>query len=196
MNDQYLILAGLWIMYFVLHSVFAATSIKNYFYTHLRFTIRSYRIVYTSLASFGLIAILLYASVMKDEYVFTAGKGIKYSGLFLSFWGIIILKASFKQYNLKEFLGLAEGTTGGMLHMRGILRKIRHPLYSATILLVVGFTLFIPKTSSFVTLACVLLYLVIGIYLEEKKLIDEFGETYLRYKNEVPMLVPRFWKKK
>lgn len=38
-----------------------------------------------------------------------------------------------------------------------------------------------------------MLYLAVGIYPEEKKLIHEFGDQYIRYKNDMSMLVPRFW---
>ncbi|MCH7514841.1 MAG: hypothetical protein IH947_13015 [Bacteroidetes bacterium] len=66
MNEQYLILAGLWIIYFALHSVFAATSLKKYFYDHLSNTLRSYLIVYSFIATIGLIAVVLYVFVNTD----------------------------------------------------------------------------------------------------------------------------------
>ena len=34
------------------------------------------------------------------------------------------------------------------------------------------------------------LYVVIGKWLEERKLVLEFGEAYLRYQRQVPMLIP------
>ena len=33
-------------------------------------------------------------------------------------------------------------------------------------------------------------YIIIGTKLEEKKLVLEFGETYIKYQTEVPMLIP------
>ncbi|MEI6143491.1 MAG: hypothetical protein WCP85_29715 [Mariniphaga sp.] len=33
-------------------------------------------------------------------------------------------------------------------------------------------------------------YIIIGTFLEEKKLVLEFGETYIQYQKEVPMIVP------
>ncbi|MEI7463478.1 MAG: protein-S-isoprenylcysteine methyltransferase, partial [Candidatus Taylorbacteria bacterium] len=33
-------------------------------------------------------------------------------------------------------------------------------------------------------------YIIIGTVLEEKKLVLEFGETYIKYQKEVPMLIP------
>ena len=34
------------------------------------------------------------------------------------------------------------------------------------------------------------IYVIIGTFLEERKLILEFGDTYLKYQKEVPMLIP------
>ena len=34
------------------------------------------------------------------------------------------------------------------------------------------------------------IYIIIGTVLEERKLVLEFGDTYIRYQREVPMLIP------
>ena len=36
-----------------------------------------------------------------------------------------------------------------------------------------------------------LVYLIVGAMLEEKKLLAEFGDVYVRYREKVPMFVPR-----
>jgi protein-S-isoprenylcysteine O-methyltransferase Ste14 len=36
-------------------------------------------------------------------------------------------------------------------------------------------------------------YLIAGTYLEEKKLIREFGEKYIAYQKRVSMLMPYKW---
>lgn len=33
-------------------------------------------------------------------------------------------------------------------------------------------------------------YIIIGTKLEERKLVLEFGDTYIKYQQEVPMLIP------
>ena len=33
-------------------------------------------------------------------------------------------------------------------------------------------------------------YVIIGTKLEEKKLVLEFGDAYIKYQREVPMLIP------
>jgi protein-S-isoprenylcysteine O-methyltransferase Ste14 len=34
------------------------------------------------------------------------------------------------------------------------------------------------------------IYIILGTFLEEKKLVLEFGDTYVKYQQEVPMLIP------
>ena len=43
--------------------------------------------------------------------------------------------------------------------------------------------------------AVLTIYVIIGTRLEEKKLVLEFGDAYIKYQQEVPMLIP-FTKKK
>jgi protein-S-isoprenylcysteine O-methyltransferase Ste14 len=38
--------------------------------------------------------------------------------------------------------------------------------------------------------AVLTIYIVIGTKLEEKKLVLEYGDRYIKYKQEVPMLIP------
>jgi protein-S-isoprenylcysteine O-methyltransferase Ste14 len=41
-----------------------------------------------------------------------------------------------------------------------------------------------------VTNVVLTIYVIIGTKLEERKLVLEFGDTYIQYQKEVPMLIP------
>lgn len=69
----------------------------------------------------------------------------------------------------------------------GIQGVIRHPWYTAAILIVRARPL---DLAAIVTNAVLTTSLVIGTFLEERKLVVEFGEGYREYQRGVPMFVP------
>ncbi|MBN2174016.1 MAG: isoprenylcysteine carboxylmethyltransferase family protein [Bacteroidales bacterium] len=79
---------------------------------------------------------------------------------------------------------------------KGVFSMVRHPVYVGSILLYLGLILYtLSLASAAFWLVIVVFYYFISRY-EEKILTDYFGEEYLRYKNEVPMLIPRLTGKK
>jgi len=75
---------------------------------------------------------------------------------------------------------------------KGLLSIVRHPMYF-------GFIMFVwcQTTSRLAIIINLILtiYVIIGTILEEKKLELKYGETYIKYQKEVPMLIPRIWSK-
>jgi protein-S-isoprenylcysteine O-methyltransferase Ste14 len=73
--------------------------------------------------------------------------------------------------------------------VRGPYRWVRHPLYLFTIMLFWS----CPVITADRLLLNVLwtLWIVIGTMLEERELIDDFGDDYRDYQAKVPMLLPR-----
>ena len=64
---------------------------------------------------------------------------------------------------------------------------MRHPMYLALIVYLWSQTLSITEV---VINSVLTIYIIIGTKLEERKLILEFGDAYIKYKQEVPMLIP------
>ncbi len=186
---SYSLLIGGWLVYFLLHSVLAATSVKQAMNGLLGSGFRFYRLFYSLFATLGLIVLLMVNSNIPTTYFFESSGVVRYISLMLTTFGVMLIQVSFRQYKLKGFLGLApEEAT---LRKSGILTWIRHPIYSGLILVTIGFFLFVPSLPTAISCGCILFYLPIGIYLEEKKMIAEFGQAYIDYRKEVPALVPR-----
>jgi len=125
------------------------------------------------------ILLMLYTAATYSVLIFAPGPISTYIGLMLTTVGIFILKRSFRNYNFKKFIGLKEEESS-MLKTTGIQAKIRHPLYSGTLLIFIGYFIFNPQLTNLIMLLSLFIYLPVGIRLEEKKLIDTFGEDYLR----------------
>lgn len=152
---------------------------------------KAYRLTYVSISTLALLGILIFSATISERYLFETTSWTKYISLILAASGTIVIRAAFKYYRAKEFLGIREENPSGEFETRGILSYIRHPLYTGTILIVLGYFIYTPRLSSLITTCIVLLYLIPGIYLEERKLVQEFGEEYLDYKKKVPALFPR-----
>ena len=71
----------------------------------------------------------------------------------------------------------------------GVLNLVRHPYYFSGLLVVVLYADFTTTNVAFRTVF--VLYLLLGAWLEERKLLTVFGDAYRQYRREVPALWPR-----
>ncbi|MCU0368865.1 MAG: isoprenylcysteine carboxylmethyltransferase family protein [Cyclobacteriaceae bacterium] len=188
----YVLLILFWFLYFLFHSLLAANSVKQYFENKLRASFKYYRFAYSTFATIGLLGIMLYSGLIPKDYLFTSRGVVRYISLVCAAFSVIIFKQAFRGYKFSFFIGLKHGEEEFVTS--GILKHVRHPLYSATILIVLGYFLFEPTLATLASALCIFLYLPLGIYLEEKKLIQQYGDRYIQYKKEVPSIIPKIKK--
>jgi protein-S-isoprenylcysteine O-methyltransferase Ste14 len=79
---------------------------------------------------------------------------------------------------------------------KGVFSFVRHPIYLGAILLYLGFILITLSLASlaFWVLLVIPFYIFISKY-EEKILTSYFGQGYLNYKDKVPMLLPKLFRR-
>ena len=101
--------------------------------------------------------------------------------------GAVIFILGAMEMDLLAFTGLKEEKSSGFSN-KGIHSIVRHPMYLGLIIFIWSFPKL--KVVDFIGNACITAYLIAGAFLEERKLIKEFGEEYAAYRKEVPMLIP------
>jgi protein-S-isoprenylcysteine O-methyltransferase Ste14 len=155
-----------------------------------------YRLFYVIISIILLIPVVNYTSENKSEVIIHYPLFldlIRY--LLISGSLILFFKAFLFDYDLFTFFGIRQiknihqsTPEKGKIQKKGLLKFVRHPMYSALLIL-----LWSSNTMRWTDIAVntvLTIYIVIGSWLEEKKLIREFGNEYIQYQREVPMLIP------
>jgi protein-S-isoprenylcysteine O-methyltransferase Ste14 len=187
---NYILLTTGWIVYFALHSLLAADGMKGSAKRVMGALFRFYRLGYAIFSTGGLVALLFFGAAIPTPYFFERTELLRYLSLVFTTFGVMTIRLAFKQFDFKSFVGFSTETA--TLKRDGILMHVRHPIISGILLITIGYFVFIPTLPTLVSCVCILVYLPIGIRLEEQKLIRTFGEEYLQYKREVPAVIPRF----
>jgi len=184
---ELLILA--WGIYFFLHSFMANEAVKQKLGKITGLSNRGYRIVY-NLFNFIVLALLILYLVQTASTVFYQTNNFFIAaGALVSLTGSIIMFFSVKNYDLNAFFGFSDETMMP-LQIRGLNKYVRHPLYSGTILLAIGFCIALPYTKNWLLLGLMVVYILIGMQFEEKKLVESYGEEYKNYQKNVKRLIP------
>ena len=192
MNSQHWLLLFLWVLYVVLHSFFADATVKERIQKLIGS--RYYRLSYSLFAALSLALLLCYQFSLQSIWLY-ASLFIRY-GLSVIFIvpGLIIMIICIRKY-FYELSGIQalENKPVEMptLQQTGLHKYVRHPLYFGTLLFVWGLFLLLPTLSNFIAVVVLTIYVLIGIHLEEQKLVLEYGEQYEQYSKKVPKLIPK-----
>jgi len=173
-----------WVAYCSLHSVLAASSVKQ----HSGLPVSTYRVYYNLFALAGL-GILIYWQFKIRSLLLLEPSLLKYlvaaafliPGLGIMTWSII-------KY-FKQLSGL-DRSIPAKLETQGLHSLVRHPLYLGTFLALAGAFLLLPYLSNLGTVVIIIIYTVYAIRFEERKLLKIFGDDYVRYSQHVPMIIP------
>lgn len=193
---QHAFLCFWWLVFCTLHSVFAGEEWKYKMKALLKSGYKFYRIIYSFFAlitlaiaviyNFSIPSFLLWKIPFIEKAISTAGI---ITGLLLM---LLFTKRFF--FDLSGADVFQKKQTARTLIRTDFYKHVRHPLYSATLLFIWSIFLSKPLLSNLITCICITAYTLIGIYIEEKKLIKEFGNNYITYRSATPMLIPELFK--
>ena len=176
----------------ILHSLLASLGFKSLLRRSLGDGfMKFYRLLYNLLAVVSILPVLylmvslpdktLYQVPVPWNYLMLAGQGLS----------VLFLLVAVLQTDVLSFAGLRqlmeEEKTGNLI-TNGLYRSVRHPLYTFSLSIV----WLSPSMSinSFFVYVGLTIYVLIGIFFEERKLLREFGQAYTQYKSMTPMLIP------
>lgn len=117
--------------------------------------------------------------------------GLPFTHLVLAF-GFLVPGAYLGVKGVTEMgLKVAETHRAERVISSGVYSRVRHPQYLGAILSHIGVSFLLSAYYSLLVTVLVIVINWILCWKEEKELVREFGEEYLKYRETVPMLFPR-----
>lgn len=195
---EIMVYATLWALFGLLHSGMASEPFKQ----RWRRVLGRYgcleRLLFNIISILALLPVMVYGHHhLPHTAVFQPDHPVVLAGLLaLQGVGMVFLFWSLSTYDLPRFAGFRQigeslshhPLSREPLHISRLHRHVRHPIYTSMLVVVWA------RPWDILTLAtnlCATLYLVVGVILEERRLVALYGEDYRRFQGAVPMLLPR-----
>lgn len=162
-----------------------------------------YRLGYNGLAVLTLIPLLLYKHSLAGETLFAWSGALALPRFALLGAALWLFWAGAREYDLRVVGGLAQlrsscsyagSPYASELRTAGILGRVRHPWYGGALLVLWTHSGHF-DAANLVTSLTLSLYVFVGAWLEERKLVHVHGETYRAYQRTTPMFFPWPWRK-
>jgi len=150
-----------------------------------------YRLLYNISAGISFLPVLYLMGTLPNQPLYkVAGTWgfVMMGGQLLS---LLLLVVTLLQTDTLSFIGLRQlfgSEKQGVLVTGGFYRFMRHPLYTFG-LLFIWLTPAVTLNSLTVYIGATI-YIIIGAYFEERKLLRDFGDAYAEYRRNTPMLIP------
>jgi protein-S-isoprenylcysteine O-methyltransferase Ste14 len=198
---KYLFLSILLIFWCVLHSAMISIAVTEYVKKRLGSNYRFYRVFFNLISILTLLPVAVFAHSVQTPAIFDWSGYMRIGQVLLLGLAVWFFSLGGCHYDIRQVIGITqirEGTADmaitdtGQLDTSGVLGMTRHPWYLATLLLIWARQM---DVSAIIVNVILTAYLIVGTYLEEKKLVREFGEKYRNYQKKVSMLIPFKWMK-
>ncbi|HEX9090723.1 MAG TPA: isoprenylcysteine carboxylmethyltransferase family protein [Anaerolineales bacterium] len=151
------------------------------------------RLFYNFIAVITLLLILVLPVLLIDKELYRIPYPWVIATLTFQAVAVLVVIIELRQTGIASFIGLCQlflldVTTPPRLVTGGLYRYVRHPQYFAGLV----FICLLPiMTCNLLALYLnMAVYILIGAYFEERKLMGEYGEAYSEYRRHTPMLIP------
>ena len=182
------------IMYGIVHSGLASQTMKTLVQRYFgALGDRAYRLAYNLIAVLTLIPVLALFETLPDGILYQIPFPWVFLTTFIQALASLMLVVGVLQTGVWSFLGIQqvfqpERNDPSVLVVGGLYSWVRHPLYTSALVLI---WLSPRMTVNLLALNTgMTIYILIGIFLEERKLLHEFGAAYLHYRERTSMLIP------
>lgn len=147
---------------------------------------KSFYAILAAMAGTILAALLLQeigSDTLAGQFMRWTGLALFAMGVFLRFWGILHLKSQFTRHvTVRE---------GDEIVSSGPYRKLRHPLYTALLLIGIGMGLFCTSLIAVILGGAAMIWtLMKRINYEEELLVEKFGPEYVEWMSRRARLIP------
>jgi methanethiol S-methyltransferase len=194
---NYLLVVILWSAYCALHSFLISIRFNAFMTRLLKKYYAFYRLFYVVISFVLLVPLIRFTDKFESPVIMTYDPPLSFAryvvmsgALLLFFWAFFFDYDSLSFFGIRQILNLAKPKTTAApveLKRNGLLGIVRHPMYLALILYLWCQNV---RMMDLVVNSLLTLYVLVGTWLEERKLVLEFGEAYIRYQKQVPMLIP------
>ncbi|OQX17827.1 MAG: hypothetical protein BWK76_09485 [Desulfobulbaceae bacterium A2] len=190
-----LLMAG-WCAWCALHSLCISHVVLHRARRLLGADFAWYRLGYVVASTVSLIPLLLYQYGLEQQLLWQWQGPWRPVQALLVVHTLVMAVGGARAHRLDQVLGLdqirharqGQDEAAPTLQTGGILRYVRHPWYSGGLSFLWAFG---PVTDVSLAVRCLLSgYLFLGAWLEERKLLREFGEGYRDYRSRTPAFFP------
>ena len=150
-----------------------------------------YRLGYNIFSVITFLPLLIMTAALPDQPLYAMTEPWSYLAFFLQILAFVVLVIGVLQTDVWSFIGVRQilgGQMDGSMITGGLYRYVRHPLYTAGLVFI--WLTPVMTVNRLVLYISLTIYILIGIYFEERKLVREFGDDYLTYRKRTPMLIP------
>ncbi|MFK7804298.1 MAG: NnrU family protein [Anaerolineae bacterium] len=194
------------VVWAIFHSITAAQGFKDWVarFTGERVYQGFYRLFYSAVSVITLLPVLYFYWQLPDRPLYSVPAPFSWLMIGLQVAGFIGLTVSVLQSGALSFVGIQQAADyfsgndigkqsglGEVLVIHGLYHYMRHPLYAFSMLLLWASPAM--SRNSLILVLLISTYFVLGSFIEERRLEQDFGEAYADYRKQVSRFIPFVW---